>query len=158
MLAPSHGFTKLWERNPLLLPHEGHLEAVYHIFAYLKKHENSKVVFDDAVPEIDERKFTNVDWKDFYGDVQEAIPPNALEPRGNYVHVSTFVDAAHAGNLATHCSHTGVLIFVNKALITWYSKRQNTVETSTFGSEFVAMRFGLELVEALQYKQRCLVC
>jgi len=80
------------------------------------------VVFDDAIPEIDERKFTNVDWKDFYGDVQEAIPPNAPEPRGNYVHVSTFVDAAHAGNLVTCRSHTGVVIFVNKALITWYSK------------------------------------
>jgi len=40
-----------------VLPREGHLEAVYHIFAYLKKHENLKVVFDDAVPEIDERKF-----------------------------------------------------------------------------------------------------
>ena len=34
----------------------------------------------------------------------------------------------------------------------WYSKRQNTVETSTFGSKFVAMRIGVELVEALRYK------
>jgi hypothetical protein len=137
-----------------VLPREGHLEAVYHIFAYLKNHENSKVVFDDAMPEIDERKFTKADWKDFYGDMKEAIPPNAPEPRGNYVHVSAFVDVAHAGNLVTRRSHTGVLIFVNKALITWYSKRQNTVETSTFGSEFVAMRVGLELIEALRYKLR----
>jgi len=65
------------------------------------------------------------------------------------VHISEFVDAAHAGNLVTRHSHSGVLIFVNKVLITWYSKQQNTVETSTFGSKFVAMRIGLELVEAL---------
>jgi len=35
------------------------------------------------------------------GDMKEAIPPNAPEPRGNYVHISAFVDAAHAGNLVT---------------------------------------------------------
>ena len=33
----------------------------------------------------------------------------------------------------------------------WYSKQQKTVETSTFGSEFVAMRISVELVEALCY-------
>ena len=36
----------------------------------------------------------------------------------------------------------------------WYSKRQNTVESSTFGSEFVAMKTAVEQVEALRYKLR----
>jgi len=54
--------------------------------------------------------------------VKEAIPPNAPEPRGDYIYISAFVDAAHTGNLVTCHSHTGILIFVNKALITWYSK------------------------------------
>ena len=48
----------------------------------------------------------------------------------------------------------GILIFVNKAPITWYSKRQNTVETSTFGSEFVAAKIAVELIQALRYKLR----
>ena len=40
------------------LPRRGHLEAIYHIFAYLKKHENgARVVFDPAMPSIDERVF-----------------------------------------------------------------------------------------------------
>ena len=34
----------------------------------------------------------------------------------------------------------------------WFSKRQNTVETSTFGSEFVAMRQAIEMIKALNYK------
>jgi hypothetical protein len=46
------------------------------------------------------------------------------------------------------------LLFVNRAVVQWYSKRQNTVETSTFGSEFVAMRVAVELIEALRYKLR----
>jgi hypothetical protein len=36
----------------------------------------------------------------------------------------------------------------------WYSKRQNTVEASTFGSEFQAMKNAVELAEALRYKLR----
>ena len=34
----------------------------------------------------------------------------------------------------------------------WYSKRQNTVKSSTFGSKFVAMRVAIEMVEGLRYK------
>ena len=54
--------------------------------------------------------------------------------------------------MAQH-SQTGILLFlVNRAPIVWFSKQQNTVETSTFGSEFVAMRrISVELAEALRY-------
>jgi len=64
------------------------------------------------------------------------------------------VDADHAGCKVTRRSHTGVLIFVNRAPILWYSKRQNTVETSTFGSEFIAMKTAVEMTEGLRYKLR----
>ena len=43
---------------------------------------------------------------------------------------------------------------VNRAPIVWFSKRQNTVETSTFGSEFIAMRQAVEQIEGLRYKLR----
>ena len=36
-------------------------------------------------------------------------------------------------------SHTGISIYCNSAPIMWYSKAQSSVETSTFGSEFVAL-------------------
>jgi hypothetical protein len=136
------------------MPRVGHLQAVYDIFAYLKKHENSTMVFDDAVPFIDQRRFNPVNWSQFYGDISEAIPPNMPTPRGNSVKMSCFVDADHAGNLATRRSHTGILLFLNKAPIVWFSKRQNTVETSTFGSELVALRIATELIESLRYKLR----
>lgn len=43
---------------------------------------------------------------------------------------------------------------MNSAPIMWFSKRQNTVETSTFGSEFVAMRQAFEMIKAMNYKLR----
>jgi hypothetical protein len=39
-------------------------------------------------------------------------------------------------------------------MIKWYSKRQNTVETSTYGSELVAMRIALEALLEIRYKLR----
>jgi hypothetical protein len=36
----------------------------------------------------------------------------------------------------------------------WYLKRQNTVETSTFGLEFIAMKTAIEMIEGLWYKLR----
>ena len=43
---------------------------------------------------------------------------------------------------------------VNRAPILWFSKRQNTVETSTFGSEFVALKTAVEMVEGMNHKLR----
>lgn len=76
------------------------------------------------------------------------------EPRGLEVTISCFVDANHAGNVKDRRSQTGILIFVNKAPIHWYSKRQATVESSTFGAEFCAMRVGADMIESLRYKLR----
>jgi hypothetical protein len=137
-------------------PRFGHLEAAYHIFAYLKKHPDmGKLAYDSRRPEIDERIFHhNAEWKEFYGDVAEELPPNMPEPRGHPVTISAFVDANHAGNIVTRRSHTGIFLFVQNAPIIWFSKRQNTVEAATFGSEFVALRICKELIVALRYKLR----
>ena len=40
--------------------------------------------------------------------------------------------------------------------ITWVSKRQNTVETSTWGSKLVAARVAVDMVVASRYKLRML--
>jgi hypothetical protein len=48
-------------------------------------------------------------------------------------------------------SHSGILLFVQNSPILWLSRQQNTVETSTFGSEFVALR-RKALIIAMQYK------
>jgi len=52
-------------------------------------------------------------------------------------------------------SHSGILIYFNNALILSFSKRQNTVESSSFGSELVALRIATDMIEALMYKLSC---
>jgi len=138
----------------LAMPRAGHLEQCFHIFAYLKAHERSHMVFDPTYPKFDESIYNKTDWSSFYPDAKEAIPADAPAPRGLPVTMQCFVDANHAGCHVTRRSHTGVIIYVNRAPILWFSKRQNTVETSTFGSEFVAMRIATEMIEGLRYKLR----
>ena len=74
-----------------------------------------------------------------------------MEPLGGPVTIRVYVDANHAGNLENSRSHSGILICVNNALIKLYTKRQNTVESSSFGSGFVALIIATEMVEALRY-------
>jgi hypothetical protein len=134
-------------------PREGHIEAVYHIFAYLAVHPYGKIVFDPTSPMLDEECFQHdVDWKQFYGDIIEEEPNDMPNPLGLPVNVSCFVNANHAGNIITRRSHTGIIIFIQNAPILWYSKKQNTVESSTFGSELVAMRVARDLIAALRIK------
>ena len=138
----------------LALPRQGHLEQIIHIFGYLKIHKKLRILFDSDHPQISSNRFKTYDWFDFYRDAEEAIPPNMPEPRGLPMSTSAFVDADLAGDRKNRRSQTGVLIFCNKAPIYWYSKRQPTVETSTFGAEFRAMKTSIEMVEALRYKLR----
>ena len=45
-----------------------------------------------------------------------------------------------------------MMIFCNTAMIEWVSKKQATIESSVFGAEFVAMKFGIEKLRGLRYK------
>ena len=136
------------------MPREGHLDTVFHIFGYLKNKHNSRMIFDPSYPSIDESNFKQCDWKDFYGNVTEAIPPHAPVPRGNEVIMRLYVDSSHADDKQTRRSRSGYFIFLNMAPVAWLSKKQATVETSVFGAEFVAMKLGMEHVRSLRYKLR----
>ena len=71
-------------------PREGHLRAVYQVFAYLKNKHNARLIYDPTYPRIDRSQFkSDESWETFYGDVKEAIPPNAPAPRGRSVILQT---------------------------------------------------------------------
>ena len=60
--------------------------------------------------------------------------------------------------MVTRRSVTGVMVFVNSIPIRWYCKKQNTVETSTYGSEMVAGRIAVEMAIEFRYVFRMLGC
>jgi hypothetical protein len=61
----------------------------------------------------DETQFPKYDWTDFYGTVNESLPPNAPTPRGNPIQMNVFVEADHAANKISRRSQTGILLYIN---------------------------------------------
>ena len=62
-----------------------------------------------------------------------------------------YVDANLHHDLVTGRSVTAILHIVNGTPTDWYSKRQATVETATYGSEFVAARIAVDQIVDLRY-------
>ena len=65
-------------------------------------------------------------------------------------------DADHAHDILTRRSVTGALLFLNNTPVRWVSKRQKTVETSTYGSELVAAKHATELILEYRYLLRAM--
>ena len=128
------------------------LSGTFHVFAYLNGHDWSQLVMDPSYDHHGEEP--SGDWAAFYPDVKEEIPVDALPPCGKNVQITCFVNVDHAGDLVTRRSRTGVLIYLNQAPISWYSKKQNSVEMSTFGSEFMVLKIAIEQIKGIQYKPR----
>jgi len=141
----------------LALPREGHLEALFHIFAYLRKYHNAEMLFDPSLPHVDPSAFQRQDWT-FSAmtkeDMKEVLPPYMPASRGRGFVIRVFVDADHAGDEITRRSRTGFIVYINNAPVYWYSKRQGSVESSTYQAEFTAMKEAAEYVRALRYKLR----
>ena len=64
------------------------------------------------------------------------------------------MDADHAVNRITRRSRSGFIVFTNMAPVYWMSKKQTGAETSTFGSDFLAMKLACDYLRGLRYKIR----
>ena len=99
----------------------------------------------------------NFDWtQTSYGHVHEIIPEDIRDPLGKAVTSTTTDDANLNHCLATERSLTGCLHIVSHTLLDSYSERQATVETATYGSEFVASKTATEQIIDLKHTLRYL--
>jgi hypothetical protein len=95
-------------------------------------------------------------WMEFYPDASEEISKDLHAEKGPRVRITVYVDADHAHDLVIRRSTTLILVMLNNTPIRWISKRQKTVETSTYGSELVASRIATELILEIWYMFRWL--
>ena len=94
----------------------------------------------------------NFDWTHtVHVHIQELIPQEIPDPLGKTVITATTVDENLNHCLATGRSLTGFFPFCNHTPIDSYSKRQATVETAIYGSEFVASKTATEQIIDLRY-------
>jgi hypothetical protein len=85
-----------------------------------------------------------------YWDVKEIITMDILEPKEKYITLSHYFDANLYHDMVTGRSVTAILHFLNQTPMDWYSKKEATVKTATFGSEFIAARTTINQIVDLQ--------
>ena len=137
-------------------PRQGHLDRLKRMYGYLKKFSTAATRVRTGDPDFSSLPDQDFDWcHSVYGEVEELLPRDAPKPLGKAVTTVTYTDANLYHDMLTGRSVTGVLHLCNQTLIDWYSKRQATVETATFGSEFTAARIAvdqiIDLRTTLQY-------
>ena len=137
-------------------PREGHLKRAQHIYGYLRNHNKAAIRFRTGLPDLSGFSMPEHDWMySVYGDeCKEEIPDFLPTPKGKKVRTFAFVDANLYHCKVTGKAATGILHFINQTPCDWYSKKQPTVETATYGSEFVAARTATEQIMDLRFTLR----
>jgi hypothetical protein len=138
-------------------PRVGHIGRVKRIYGYLAKLPDGVIRVRTGEPDYSDIEEVEYDWAySVYGDVKEMLPDDMPTPLGKPVVTTTYVDANLYHDLVTGRAATGILHLVNGTPIDWYSKRQATVETATYGSEFVAARIATDQIIDLRNTLRYL--
>eukprot|EP00980_Cylindrotheca_fusiformis_P001081 scaffold304_cov98-Cylindrotheca_fusiformis.AAC.1 len=138
-------------------PRNGHLERAKRVCGYLSKMKHATIRVRTEEPDFSAIPRTRHDWEhSVYGNVKELIPDDMPEPLGKPVITSSYVDANLFHCMLTGRSVTGCLHLLNKTPIDWFAKKQTTMNTATYGSEFVAARSCTEQIIDLRLSLRYL--
>ena len=70
--------------------------------------------------------------------------------------ITVLADAILYHDMVSGSSVSGLIMMLNAMPIDWYSKKQGTVETATYGSEFVAARIATDKIVEMHYMLRML--
>ena len=131
-------------------PRQAHMDKLKRIYSYVIRTKDYAIRIRTEQPDYSFLPYS------LYGDVHEILPDDMPDPLGKAVTTPTTMDANLNHCLATGKSLTGCLHFVNKTPVDWYSKKQATVETATYGSEFVAAKTATEQIMDIRQTLRYL--
>ena len=137
-------------------PRQGHLDRLKRTYGYLKCHPNGAIRFRTKIRDH-ESIVTPIehDWAStVYGKVKEELPPDMPPPKGKAVRTSHYQDANLYHDLVTGRAMSGALHLVNQTPVASFCKKQQTVETATYGSEFMVARQCWEQIIDLRYTLR----
>jgi hypothetical protein len=135
-------------------PRKGHLAMAEDVLGYLKKYPNKGYVINSKPPSIDPQYETVKLKEDFGGQYKyfhEDLDPRFPPPPVPEMDINIFVDANHAHDKMTGRSITGLFCFVGSTPVLWKSQRQASVQTSTFGAEFTALKKAVEQTITIRF-------
>jgi len=133
-------------------PREGHLRRAIKILGYLKKYPKRGYFIDPRDPILNV-KYENIkpdfgnQYQDFIEEIDDRLPIEKMKELA----ITIFCDSNHGHDKRTGKSITGIIVFVGRTPIYWCSKRQSSVQTSTFGAEFIALKKAVEEAVTTRY-------
>lgn len=89
--------------------------------------------------------------KEFHPDAAENTLDKVLEPKGKECTLTCYVDADHAHDQLNRRSVSGIILLFSNTPVSWVSKNQKTVETSTYDVELVASRIAVQMMISMRY-------
>lgn len=145
-------------------PRKNHLKEAERMFKYLNQYPERWIKIDPAKHETmkeakldDPFKVEDVkSWKRLYKDATEELDPKFPKPIMAKLSTAVYFDSNWAHDKKTRRSVTGIIAFIGNTPVSWSSKRQGAIATSTYSAEMVAGRVGAEEVISLRYMLRSL--
>ena len=100
---------------------------MHRIFAYLKKYHNTEIVFNPSFSDINVQDFERNEWS--YSEFstlvneQRELYPRAPVPQGKEFIIRGKIDLDYTGNVVIRWLRTSFIVYLNRALIYWFSKK-----------------------------------
>ena len=137
-------------------PRVGHLTRMKRIYGYLSKFKQASIRIRTDMPDFSDLEVMEQNWSNTpYAGAKEEQPSNLPPPKGKPVRLFTYADANLMHDALSGKAVTAILHFINKTPFDWFSRKQPTVNTATFGAEASAARTAIEQMRAnkstLQY-------
>ncbi len=143
-------------------PRANHLPMVARVFGYLYRFPKNSIEIN-VVPHqpggtvtIPYQTKDATQWEHIYPGACEEIDPRFPKPLGAPLSSGIYFDSNHAHDERNRRSVTGILAFVAGTPITWMSKRQGAIATSTYTAEMAAMKTAAEEAISIRYMLRSL--
>jgi hypothetical protein len=115
------------------------------VVSYLMRFDQAAIRFYTDEPDYSNLPDTPTEWdKSVCSDATEQLPHDFPTPLGKLVNLTHNVDTNLYHDWVTGRLVTGILSLMNQTPIDWYSKKQATVLTATYGSEFIATRICID--------------
>jgi hypothetical protein len=134
-----------------IAPRIGHMDRLKRIYGYLRRFDNGDIRFRTGLPDYSMLEKVDYDWDYSVYTIDQESTESAVKSVYVPVITTTYVDANLMHCMVTGRSSTGILHLLNGTPIDWYSKRQATVETANYGSEFVAARIATDHIVDLKF-------
>lgn len=139
-------------------PRIKHLNALERVFKYINKNRALAIKINPEnyiLPKHD-IMYEGADWTEQYPGAIEEMDEKFPTPLGKELSTTIYFDSDHAHDQKTRRSITGMIAFIGSTPVTWASKRQGAIATSTYTAELCAGRTAAEEAISIRYMLRSL--